>query len=89
MARYVGRHSARAGELALSAPVRRRARLWTAVALAATSGIVALAITTGGGWDEAVRTFSGEELKERDAQLRSETETAAPEASQGATEPGG
>jgi hypothetical protein len=60
--------------------VRVRARIAAAAAAVVLVAGVGLVIATGGGWDEAVRTFSGEELKEREAELRSQFESASPEA---------
>jgi hypothetical protein len=53
--------------------------LWSLVAAAGLTLLVGVVIVTGGGWDEAVRTLSGERLLEREAEVRARFETATPE----------
>jgi hypothetical protein len=54
--------------------------VWSLVAAGGLVLIVGVVIATGGGWDEATRTISGERLKEREAEVRARFETASPDA---------
>lgn len=80
MSRYTPKHSARASELEATAQVRRLSYKWTAIAAAGLTVLVALVMATSGGWDQAVRSFSGQELKEQEEALRARLATDSPEA---------
>ncbi len=86
MSRYRPRHSSHYAELERTAPVRRTSRRWTVVATVVMALLVWAAIATSGGAGEAWRTLSGQELKEREAEIRTDSQVDAPGSSEAATE---
>jgi hypothetical protein len=89
MTRYQPRHSSRYRESERTAPVRWRARRWTAITAVVMTLLIWVAIATSGGIDVAWRTLSGEDLKERDAEIRAEFDTEASGSSESVTETAG
>lgn len=74
MARYVPRHSREYREKERMRPLTRMARKWSLVVAVVLVVFVGLVIALGGGLDEAWRTFSGQELIEKEMELRRQWE---------------